>query len=300
MNWALFHYQDIDVWKSQPWYYNSNIVLSIHEAGFAYYYLYKHLTAEYITNLYEYDWIWLMVSDSDFEVVDAQTLAHFLSLWNPGAAQPANTGNTTWSHTLLHNSSNVRVTNFLEVGPLLSIRVKLWELFRGLLNRNFSSGWGVDSILCTCIAKNHGYTLNPNNLTDDSAMASAWVWLWVYESSAKKSDGKRVKHRICPHPMTFNPACLIVDASTLRHQDFHEGKKRGDISLRLFWKRNIGTVTCTGGTGWCLGKRFHIVRQTRDFSFSICISIMTGLPQVQSSEFKFFRTHSWLHIGVVI
>merc|ERR1719193_2734544 len=42
VNWALFHYQDIDVWKSQPWYNNSNFVLYIHESGFAFYFFYKY------------------------------------------------------------------------------------------------------------------------------------------------------------------------------------------------------------------------------------------------------------------
>jgi len=239
LNWALFHYQDIDVWKSQPWYNNSNIVLSIHESGFAYYYFYKYLSVEYITNLYEYDWIWLMVSDSDFEVFDAQTFVHFLSLWNPGVAQPANTGYTTWPHTLLHQPSNVRVTNLVEVGPLLSIRVNLWELFRGLMNPNFSSGWGVDNILCSYIAKNHGYTLNPFNQTDPFAMPRARVWLWAYEKSAKRSGFRRAEHRICPKPTSFNPACLIVDASPLKHLDFHEGKRLGRYTTEAYLKDKI-------------------------------------------------------------
>jgi len=236
VNWALFHYQDIDVWKSQPWYNNPNLVLSIHESGFKYYYFYKYVTVEYITNLYEYDWIWLMVSDCDFGVFDAQTFVHYLSLWNPGVAQPANTGYNTWFHTLRYNPSNVRVTNLVDVGPLLSIRVELWELFRGLMNPNFSSGWGVDHMLCTYIAKTHGYTLNPNNQTDGFGMPLASVWLWAYKNSVKKRGVRRAQQRVCPLPMSFNPACIIVDASPLTHLDFQEGEKSGRHSTTAFLK----------------------------------------------------------------
>jgi len=130
----------------------------------------------------------------------------------------------------------VRVTNFLEVGPLLSIRVKLWELFRGLLNPNFSSGWGVDNILCTYIAKNHGYTLDPSNQTDDLLWQVLGYDCGHMKVPKKKCDGKPVKHRICPHPTSFNPACLIVDASPLKHLDFHEGKKAGRYITKAFMK----------------------------------------------------------------
>jgi len=224
--WALFHYQDIDIWKSQSWYTNSKIVLSINELEFAFYYFYKYLTIEYITNLHEYDWIWLMVSDCDFEVFDAQTFVDLLELWNPGMAQPANTGYTPWSNTPLHYPSKVRVTNLVEVGPLLSIRVELWELFRGLMYPHFNSGWGVDNILCKYIAE-HGYTLNPYNKTSLFAIPPATVLLSAYVYSGRKRHVLRGKHRICPNPLSFNPACLIVDASPLKHLDFHEGKKSG-------------------------------------------------------------------------
>jgi len=236
VNWALFHYQDINVWKSQPWYNSPKIVLSIKEAGFAYYYFYKYLTIEYITNLYEYDWIWLMVSDCDFEVFDAQTFVDYLRLWNPGMAQPANTGYTVWPHTGLHDPSNVRVTNLIEVGPLLSIRVKLWELFRGLMHPNFKSGWGVDNILCTYIAKTHGYTLNPYNQTNVFAKPRGRVWLSAYDYSGKRRDDRRTKLRICPHPSSFSPACLIVDASPLKHLDLHEGTKSGVYAREVFFQ----------------------------------------------------------------
>jgi len=226
VNWALFHYQDIHVWKSQPWYENSRIVLSINEKEFAYYYFYKYLTIEYIYNLHEYDWIWLMVSDCNFEVFDAQTFVDLLDLWKPGMAQPANTGYTIWSHTPLHSPSSVRVTNLVEIGPLLSIRPKLWEQFRGLMNPELNSGWGVDNILCTWIAKNHGYTLNPYNQTDLNAKEPDKVWLSAYDYSGKRVF-LRAQHRICPNPLSFNPACLIVDASPLKHLDFHEGKQSG-------------------------------------------------------------------------
>jgi len=236
VNWALFHYQDIDVWKSQPWYNNSNVVLSIHESEFAYYYFYKYLTIEYITNLNEYDWIWLMVSDSDFEVFDAQTFVDFLWLWNPGMAQPANTGSTVWPHTRLHKPSNVRVTNLIEVGPLLSIRVKLWVLFRGLMNPTFKSGWGVDNIMCTWIAENHGYTLNPYNHTHGLAKPHASVELRAYDSRGHRHHVKGGRQTICPKPSSCNPACIIVDASPLKHLDFHEGKKAGLYLRKAFFK----------------------------------------------------------------
>jgi len=241
VNWALFHYQDIDVWKSQPWYNNSNIVLSINELEFAFYYFYKYLTIEYITNLNEYDWIWLMVSDCDFEVFDAQTFVDLLDLWKPGVAQPANTGYSPWPHTPLHRPSNMRVTNLVEIGPLLSIRLKLWEPVRRLMNPNFNSGWGVDNILCTWISKNYGYTLNPYNKTSGSAMPSARVWLSTYNSydySGRKRRFLRAKHPICPHPWSFTPACLIVDASPLKHLDFHEGKKSGLYNNHAFKELN--------------------------------------------------------------
>jgi len=227
VNWALFHYQDIDVWKSQPWYNNSNVVLSIHESEFAYYYFYKYLTIEYITNLNEYDWIWLMVSDCDFEVFDAQTFVDILELWSPGIAQPANTGYTPWSQTPRHNLSTARVTNAVEIGPLVSIRVTLWEQFRGLMNPKFNAGWGVDNVLCTYIAKIHGYTLNPWNQTDGFAVPRAMVWLSAYHYKGSKRDVLRAKYRLCPDPSSFNPACLIVDASPLKHLDLHEGKRSG-------------------------------------------------------------------------
>jgi len=227
VQWALFHYQDIDVWKSQTWYNDSNVVLSIHEQAFAYYYFYKYLTTEYITNLHEYGWIWLLVSDCDFEAFDIQTFVDLLELWNPGMAQPANTGYSPWPHTPPHWPSNVRVTNLIEIGPLLSIRVKLWEQFHGLMNGNFSSGWGVDNILCNYIAQNHGYTLNPYNRTNVFAMPRARLWLSTFDYSGKKTSILRAKHRICPHPWSFTPACIIVDASPLKHLDLHEGKKSG-------------------------------------------------------------------------
>jgi len=228
VDWALFHYQEIDVWKSQPWYKNSSIVLSITEVEFAYYYFYKYLTIEYIANINEYDWIWLMVSDCDYEIFDAQTFVDLLYLWNPGMAQPANTGFTIWLHTPLHNPSNVRVTNLVEIGPLLSIRPKLWELFRGLMNPEFNSGWGVDNILCTYVAKNHGYTLNPFNQTDPNADKPARIWLSAHHFTGKRREKRsRKRYRLCPNPLSFNPACLIVDASPLQHLDLHEGQKSG-------------------------------------------------------------------------
>jgi len=234
IDWALFHYQNIDVWKSQPWYNNSNIVLSIHEKEFAYYYFYKYLIIEYITNLHEYDWIWLLVSDCNFEVFDAQTFVDFLELWNPGMAQPANTGYSPWSHTPLHIPSDVRVTNIVEIGPLLSIRVKLWEQFRRLMNPGFNSGWGVDNILCTYIAKNHGYTLDPYNKTHLFAGPPTKVWLSAYDYSEKVSTVRRDPYRLCPDPLSFNPACLIVDASPLKHLDFHEGIQSGLYTGKSF------------------------------------------------------------------
>jgi len=237
VNWALFLYQDINVWKSQPWYNNnSNIVLSIQEPGFAYHYFYKYLTIEYITDLYEYDWIWLLVSDCDFDVFDAQTFVDHLWLWNPGMAQPANTGFTIWEHTKLHHPSNVRVTNLVEVGPLLSIRVTLWELFRGLMHPKFKSGWGVDNILCTYISKAHGYALNPYNHTDIFRKPRGRVWLSANDYSGKRRDDIRTKLRICPHPLSFNPACLIVDAAPLTHLDFHEGTKAGVYTKDVFFQ----------------------------------------------------------------
>jgi len=170
-----------------------------------------------------------MVSDCNFEVFDAQTFVDLLDIWNPGMAQPANTGYTIWSHTPLHNPSTVRVTNLVEIGPLLSIRPKLWELFRGLMNPKFNSGWGVDNILCTYIAENHGYTLNPYKPPDLNATQPANVWLSGFDWSGKQRV-LRVKHRICPNPLSFNPACLIVDASPLKHLDFQEGKKSGQYN----------------------------------------------------------------------
>jgi len=242
VDWALFHYQEIGLWKSQPWYKNSSIVLSITEVEFAYYYFYKYLTIEYITNINEYDWIWLMVSDCDYEIFDVQTFVDLLYLWNPGMAQPANTGFTIWSHTRLHNPSNVRVTNLVEIGPLLSIRPKLWELFRGLMNPEFNSGWGVDNILCTYAAKNHGYTLDPFNQTGQDAEHRTRIWLSAYDFTGKRRE-MRARHRLCPNPSSFNPACLIVDATPLKHLDLHEGEKSGryhhdnfrEIDWYQFW-----------------------------------------------------------------
>jgi len=227
VDWALFHYQDIDVWKSQPWYNKSNIVLSISELEFAYYYFYKYLTPRYITNLYEYDWIWLLVSDCDFDVFDAQIFVDFLELWNPGIAQPANTGRSVYKLVRRHAPSHVRVTNFIEIGPLLSIRVQIWESFRGRMNPRFNSGWGVDRILCTYVAKNHGYTLDPFNQTDLFATPPATVYLSAYSYFNGGSRVPRDSHRLCPDPLSFNPACLVVDASPLKHLDFHEGIKSG-------------------------------------------------------------------------
>merc|ERR1719195_1945670 len=94
------------------------------------------------------------------------------------------------------------------------------------MNPNFNSGWGVDSVLCKYIAKNHGYTLNPYNKTA-LVIPPATVWLSVYDYPGRKRHVLRAKHRICPNPLSFNPACLIVDASPLKHLDFHEGKKTG-------------------------------------------------------------------------
>jgi len=225
VDWALFHYQDIDVWKSQPWYDNSNIVLSINEVQFAFYYFYKYLTTEYISNLYEYDWLWLMVSDCDFDIFDAQTFVDLLELWNPGLAQPANTGYSPWPHTPPHRPSNVRVTNLVEIGPLLSTRATLWQQLRGLMNGDFNSGWGVDNIMCTYLAKNLSYTLNPYNKSNIFTWPRFKTWLSVYDYSGNRVH--RAKHRMCPQPWSFNPACLIVDASPLKHLDLHEGKKTG-------------------------------------------------------------------------
>jgi len=227
VDWALFHYQSSKLWKSQPWYKSSSIVLSINEPQFAFYYFYKYLTIDYINNLHEYDWIWLMVSDCDFEIFDAQTFVDLLDLWNPGIAQPANTGFTTWSNVPLHNPSSARVTNIIEIGPLLSIRPNLWELFRGLMNPTFNSGWGVDNIMCTYVANVHSYTLNPYNQTNQHAKQPVSVWLTKYNYRWGRFRKKRIRHRICPNPSSFNPACLIVDATPLKHLDLHEGEKTG-------------------------------------------------------------------------
>jgi len=227
LDWALFHYQDVDVWKSQSWYNESNIVLSINELEFAFYFFYKYLTPRYIANIYEYDWIWLLVSDCDFEMFDAQIFVDFLDLWNPGIAQPANSGFTWWKHLRRHSPSHVRVTNIIELGPLVSIRVKIWELFRELMNPRFNSGWGADNIWCTYVAKNLGYTLDPFNQTDLFATQPDTVWLSAYDYFDGSGSIRRVSHRLCPDPLSFNPACLIVDASPLKHLDFHEGKKSG-------------------------------------------------------------------------
>jgi len=236
VDWALFHYQDIDVWKSQPWYEESNIVLSIDEIEFAYHYFYKYLTPSFIKNLNEYDWIWLLVSDCDYEVFDAKVFVDFLELWSPGIAQPANTGFTTWPHTRQHSPSHARMTNLVEIGPLLSIRVDLWESLRSLMDRSFNTGWGIDNIMCTYIAKFHGYTLDPFNRTDISAMPRAWVVLSEHDYFERKSSSVRAPHRICPEPGNFKPACLIVDASPLKHLDFHEGKKAGIYTIMHAYK----------------------------------------------------------------
>lgn len=238
VDWALFHYKDIDVWKAQPWYKTSNIVLSINEVEFAYFYFYTYLTTKYISNLHEYDWIWLMVSDSDFEVFDAQTFVDLLELWNPGVAQPANSGHTYWVHTRQRFPSEVRVTNLVEVGPLLSIRARLWEDFRGVMNPKFNSGWGIDNMLCTYIGNTHGYILDPFNNTDLIAKPPR-VWL---SHRGFKNVVRRSHVRLCPYAWNSNPACLIVDASPLKHLNFLEGKKSGiynhhDAHKELVWYR---------------------------------------------------------------
>jgi len=239
VDWALFHYKDIDVWKVQPWYKTSNIVLSIDEKEFAYWYFHKYLTRKYITNLHEYDWIWLMVSDSDFEVFDAQTFVDLLELWNPGIAQPANTGHTFWPHTRLHSPSEVRVTNLIEVGPLLSIRTKLWEDFRGFINPKFNTGWGIDQIFCRFGSHNRPYILNPFNEKHFFAKRHAWVLLSEYDYTGNRSHLTQTYLRLCPGAQSFNPACLIVDASPLSHLNFLEGRKSGFFNRSAAMKEKL-------------------------------------------------------------
>jgi len=226
VDWALFHYQDVGVWLSQPWYNNSNIVLSVQEPEFAYYFFFKYLIVNYIPRIYEYDWIWLLVSDCEFDSFDAQTFVDLLDIWNPGVAQPANTGYTPWTHTPLHIPSDVRVVNLVEIGPLLSIKFSLWESFRSIMNPAFNSGWGLDNIMCTFFAKNHNYTLDPFNGTD-AIFSARRVWLSSYHYSRQVSVVRRAPFRHCPAPVNYSPACLIVDAAPLKHLDFHEGIQSG-------------------------------------------------------------------------
>jgi len=258
VDWALFHYKDIIVWTSQPWYNNSNIVLSIHEKQFAYYFFYKFLTVEYIPNIHEYDWVWLLVSDCEFDSFDAQTFVELLEIWNPGAAQPANTGFTPWTHTPLHIPSDVRIVNLVEIGPLLSIRVNLWESFRSLMNPDFNSGWGLDNLLCKFIAQKHNYTLDPFNDTEVVSSAHrVWLSSWIY--SEEVSVVRRAPVRACPDPLKNRPVCIIVDATPLKHLDYHEGIKAGvytgvglsDVEwyrakypdIFVFWKNEISYCT---------------------------------------------------------
>jgi len=239
VDWALFHYNDINIWKAQPWYKTSKIVLSINEKEFAYYYFYKYLTRKYITNLHEYDWIWLMVSDCDFEVFDAQTFVDLLELWNPGMAQPANAGHTFWPLTRLHYPSEVRVTNLIEVGPLLSIRVKLWEDFRGIMVPEFNTGWGIDQILCRFSSHNHEYILNPFKKKRFFAKRQAKVLLLEYDYTGNRKHLTRISQRLCPDAKSFNPACLIVDASPLTHLNFLEGRKSGFFNRSAAMKQKL-------------------------------------------------------------
>jgi len=226
VDWALFHYQDIDVWTSQPWYNNSNIVLSIAESEFAYYFFYKYLIVNYLPNIHQYDWIWLLVSDCEFDTFDAQTFVDLLEIWNPGVAQPANTGFSPWSHTPLHIPSDIRVTNLIEIGPLFAVRVNLWQDFRDIINPDFNSGWGLDNLICTFIAENHNYTLDPFHDTEPFPSAHR-VWLSSYHYSREVSVVRRAPFRLCPDPSSYRPACVIVDAAPLKHLDFHEGIRSG-------------------------------------------------------------------------
>jgi len=193
-----------------------------------------------------------MNSDATYPQLKVQKFVEILELWKPGAAQPANNGHDFWNITRLHRPSFARITDFVEVGPLLAIRVNLWIILRSMMHPEVSSGWGVDRILCSIIADNANYTQIEGYREETN------VWLSIPEKYSKSSTVIREQWRLCPRNLSFWPACMVIDETTITHLDYHEGHNKGvydwEVSNKEKWWywshykkyiQEVGSIGCT-------------------------------------------------------
>jgi hypothetical protein len=105
------------------------------------------LISKLVASAPETDLDWVMICDDDFELAHGslRSLVAIADLALLDIAQPSHVASSYWSHpiTIERIASIARVTNFVEIGPVVVVRAN--HIGMALADsEHFGMGWGLD------------------------------------------------------------------------------------------------------------------------------------------------------------